>query len=372
MPSILFRYLAKEMLQVMLAVTGVVLLIIMSGRFVNYLAQAANGSLNADFLFAIMGYRMPEFLVMIVPLGLFLGIIMSYGRLYVENEMTVMSACGMSQGQLLRMTMIPSLVVMAIVALLSMGVAPWGIQKVETILAQQDSMTEFDTLVPGRFQSFEGAGRVTYTERLTSDRQQMEKVFIANRSSNPASPEMSLVLSETGRISTTEGDGQRYLILNEGYRYDLAPGSLKVKITEYGTYGIRMEESAVAEEISKEQALPTSELMASDAPSYQAELQWRISLPLLIPIIVLLAVPLSKVNPRQGRYVKLLPGVLMYLLYLSLLIAARGMVEDGRLPPSIGLWWVHGIYLVLGLIFYFQEPVQALFAKKTAGSQVNA
>ncbi|WP_257274280.1 MULTISPECIES: LPS export ABC transporter permease LptF [unclassified Endozoicomonas] len=364
MPSILFRYLAKEMLKVTLAVTGVVLLIIMSGRFVNYLAQAANGSLNADILFAIMGYRMPEFLVMIIPMGLFLGIIMAYGRLYAENEMTVMGACGVSQGQLLRMTMIPALGVMIVVALLSILVAPWGIKQVETILHQQDSMTEFDTLVPGRFQKFEGANRVTYTESLTDDNQQMDKVFIAHQSADRDSTGMSLVLAERGRISTTEEAGQRYLILSDGYRYDLTPGGKKVRVTRYETYGIRMEESAVAEEISKEQALPTSTLLGSDNSTYIAELQWRMSLPLLIPIIVLLAVPLSKVNPRQGRFVKLLPGVLLYLLYLALLILSRGMVDDGRLSPQMGVWWVHGIYLLLGLIFYFQEPLQAMIARR--------
>ncbi|WP_252179439.1 LPS export ABC transporter permease LptF [Endozoicomonas sp. 4G] len=366
MPSILFRYLAKEMLKVTFAVTGIVLLIIMSGRFVNYLAQAASGSLNADFLFAIMAYRVPEFLVMIIPLGLFLGIIMAYGRLYVENEMTVMGACGVSQGQLLRMTMIPALGVMIVVAVLSTLVAPWGIKKVEIILSQQDSMTEFDTLVPGRFQKFEGANRVTYTESLTDDNQQMDKVFIAHQSSGQDSSEMTLVLAERGRISTAERDGQRYLILSDGYRYDLTPGGKKVRVAQYGTYGIRMEESAVADEISKEQAMPTASLLGSDNPAYIAELQWRISLPLLIPIIVLLAVPLSKVNPRQGRYVKLLPGVLLYLLYLALLITARGMVDDGRLSPQIGIWWVHGVYLLLGLIVYFQEPVQAMMAKRVA------
>ncbi|KEQ12122.1 LPS export ABC transporter permease LptF [Endozoicomonas numazuensis] len=366
MPSILFRYLAKEMLKVTFAVTGVVLLIIMSGRFVNYLAQAANGSLNADFLFAIMGYRMPEFLVMIIPLGLFLGIIMAYGRLYVENEMTVMGACGVSQGRLLRMTMIPALCIMVVVALLSTMVAPWGIKKVETILSQQDSMTEFDTLVPGRFQKFEGANRVTYTESLTDDNQQLEKVFIAHQSSASDSSEISLVMAESGRISTTEEEGQRYLILSDGFRYDLVPGAPKVRVTQYETYGIRMEESTVADEISKEQALPTSVLIGSDNPSYIAELQWRISLPLLIPIIVLLAVPLSKVNPRQGRFAKLLPGVLLYLLYLALLISTRGMVDDGRLSPQLGVWWVHGAYLLLGLGVYFQEPVQVMIAKRRA------
>lgn len=368
MPSIIFRYLAKEMLQVMLAVTGVVLLIIMSGRFVNYLAQAASGSLNADFLFAIMGYRMPEFLVMIIPLGLFLGIIMAYGRLYVENEMTILGATGMSQGQLLQMTMIPALGVMVLVALLSLFIAPKGIQQVEMLLAQQDSMTEFDTLVPGRFQLLEGGSRVTYTESLSGERQQMDKVFIASRLDNAGSAAMSLVLADRGHISTTEKLGQRYLILNDGVRYDMTAGSGNVRAIEYETYGLRMEERTINDEISREQAIPTGELIGSDDSRYIAELQWRLSLPLIVPIIILLAVPLSKVNPRQGRFVKLLPGVLMYLFYLALLMYARSAVDDQRIPPQIGVWWVHGIYLLIGVFMMSQESLKL----KLAGRKANA
>ena len=368
MPSILFRYLAREMLQVTLAVTGIVLLIIMSGRFVNYLADAANGTMNAEFLFAVMGYRIPEFLVMIIPMGLFLGIIMAYGRLYVDNEMTVMNACGMSQKQLLGMTMVPSLVIMLLVGLSSLYVAPYGIQKVEQILFQQRTMTEFDTLTAGRFQKFGGGSRVTYTEALSDDNKQMDVVFIANRSTDPGSGMMSLVLAEKGRISTPEDDGPRYLILSDGFRYDLSPGGLKVRMSEYETYGIRMEESSEAQEISKERALPTSELLAMNTPEATAEWQWRLSLPLLIPIIVLMAVPLSRVNPRQGRFVKLLPGVLIYLLYLSLLITGRSMVEDGRLPASLGLWSIHACFLVIALIIYFMEPLKLMAARRKANA----
>ena len=365
MPSILFRYLAKEMLQVTFAITCIVLLIIMSGRFVNYLVQVANGSLSAHFLFAIMSYRIPEFLVMIIPLSLFLGIIMAYGRLYVDNEMIVMVACGMSQGMLLRITTVPAIGVMIIVALLSTLVAPWGMQRVEQIFSQQHAMNEFDTLAPGIFQTFEDSGRVTYTESLSDNNQQMDKVFIANQSADPNSAEISLILAEKSRIANV--DGQRYLILLNGYRYDLIPGAKIVRITDYQIYGIRIKENAVDNEISKEHALPTSQLFQSNN-SYIAELQWRISLPLLIPIIVLLAVPLSKVNPRQGRFVKLLPGLLLYLLYLALLIFARAMINDGRLSPTIGVWWVHGVYLLLGLVLCLQELLQNLIAKRNAFS----
>ncbi|MGB1271759.1 MAG: LPS export ABC transporter permease LptF, partial [Endozoicomonas sp.] len=371
MPFIIFRYLSRQVLQVMLAVTSVVLLIIMSGRFVNYLAQAASGSLKAEFLFAIMGYRIPEFLVMILPLGLFLGIILSYGRLYVDNEMTVLSACGLRRGRLLLMTLFPALLVMALVALLSLVVAPMGIQKVETIFSEQDALTEFDTLVPGRFQKIGSGVRVTYAEQLTNDRQQMNQVFIANRNVNSNNfGAMTLLLADNARIDARPGeDSKRYLILGDGYRYDLTPGELQLREVEFGTYGIQMIERNPSKEVSREQALPTSTLMDLDSLTYIAELQWRISLPLLIPVIVLMALPLARVNPRQGRYVKLLPAILMYLFYLALLISARGAVDDGRLSPVIGLWGVHGLYLLIALALYFYEPVKLAVARRMSGSR---
>ena len=365
MPLIIFRYISRQLLQVMLAVTSIVLLIIMSGRFVNYLADAASGQLRADFLLAIMAYRIPDFLVMILPLGLFLGIILSYGRLYVDNEMSVLSACGMSRNQLLGITMIPSLGVMLVVALLSLYVAPKGIQKVEMIFNEQDSLTEFDTLVSGRFQSM--GGRVTYAEELTNERQVMEKVFIATRNGNNTVGSMSVLLAEKARIDAQQGkDGQRYLILSDGKRFDMTPGVPAMRETGFGTYGIRMAEPRARKEVSREQALPTSALLGSESSTHKAELQWRISLPLLIPIIVLLALPLAQVNPRQGRYVKLLPGILLYLMYLALLMSARGAVDDGRISPSIGLWWVHGVYLVIALVLYMLEPLQRVLVRRRA------
>ena len=367
MPLIIFRYLSRQTLQVMLAVTSVVLLIIMSGRFVNYLAQAATGTLKAEFLFAIMGYRIPEFLVMIVPLGLFLGIILAYGRLYVDNEMTVLSACGLSDKQLLLMTMIPAAGVTLLVALLSLTLAPMGIREVEHIFAQQRALTEFDTLVAGRFQKF-GGQRVTYTESLSDNKQQMNQVFIANHNANGSSVgTMTLMLARGARLeaSTVEG-GQRYLVLSEGYRHDLTPGALPVRSTEFVNYGLRMAERQAGQEISKEKALPTSTLLTAATAGARAELQWRISLPLLVPVVVLLALPLSRVSPRQGRYLKLLPGILLYLLYLSLLLSGRGAMEDGRLPASIGLWPIHGVFFLIALVLNLIAPARLWLMRRRA------
>ncbi|WP_067520929.1 LPS export ABC transporter permease LptF [Endozoicomonas ascidiicola] len=368
MPLIIYRYLSRQMLQVMLAITAVVLLIIMSGRFANYVAQAATGTLKAEFLFAIMGYRIPEFLVMILPLGLFLGIILAYGRLYVDNEMTVLSACGLSRNQLFGMTLLPSLMVMVVVGVLSLWIAPAGVMKVGQIFDQQDSLTEFDTLVPGRFQNIGKGQRVTYAESLSDDKQQMNQVFIANRNTDSNNVgAMTILVSESGKLEENVGqDGRRYLLLKDGYRYDLTPGILPIRETLFSSYGFRMEQKSAAKWSGKEQALPTAQLINSDKLAYRAELQWRLSLPLLIPVIVLLALPLAQVNPRQGRYVKLLPGILLYLFYLSLLMSGRGAIEDGRLPVNIGLWPIHGLFLLIALTLYFFEPGKLWLSRRRA------
>ena len=369
---IVLRYLARELIQGWLAISGVLLLIVVSGRFIKYLQQAATGELKPEFLFAIMGYRLPGFLEIILPLGLFLSILLAYGRMYVDSEMVVLEACGMSRNRLLGYTMVPGIAIMLIVALISFVLSPWGAGNVERILNTQDAMTEFDTLTPGRFQSMENSGRVTYAESLSPDKSRMVQVFIADRSQQKSNkPEdegrMTILLADSGRLQPDPETGKRYLLLNDGYRYDVAAGQPEGRLTQYDTYGIQMQSKDVRP-VTKENTLTTRELLGSDQLRRQAELQWRISLPLLIPFIILMALPLARVNPRQGRFMKLLPGVLLYLVYLSILIAARGAIEDGNLPASIGLWGVHGVFGSISLLMFFgpQLLVKARAAK--AGS----
>ena len=348
---IVLRYLTRELIQGWLAISGVLLLIIVSGRFIKYLQQAATGELKPEFLFAIMGYRLPGFLEIILPLGLFLAILLVYGRMYVDSEMVVLEACGMSRNRLLAYTLVPGIGAMLVVALISLVLTPWGSGNVERILNTQDAMTEFDTLTPGRFQSMDGS-RVTYAENLSSDRSRMEQVFIADRSQSGEDGRVTVLLADNGRIYPDPESGKRYLLLHDGYRYDVSPGQPEGRVTRYETYGIQMQDPEIRP-ITKENTLPILELMGSDLPRRQAELQWRISLPFLIPVVILMGLPLARVNPRQGRFMKLLPGVLLYLFYLALLMASRGAMEDGNLPPGIGLWGVHGLFGVIAVLMFF-------------------
>ncbi|WP_152207088.1 LPS export ABC transporter permease LptF [Marinobacter changyiensis] len=344
--SIIFRYLTRQVMISMLAVSGVLLMVFMSGRFIKYLADAAAGELAGDVLFQIMAYRFPGFLELILPLGFFIGILLAYGRMYLESEMTVLSACGFSERQLLTQTLVGSLLVMLVVGALSLYISPWGMKQVEAIFNEQRKATEFELLAPGRFQSLASGGRVTYTESLSDDKRELRGVFIAEFSDGGES--LTLVSANTGSQFIDENTGSRFLVLEEGNQFQGVPGQLDFAVTEFEAYGLRIEGSS-GNDKTLEEALTTRELMASSDPAARALLHWRFSLPLIVPIVTLLAVRLSRVNPRQGRFFHLLPAMLLYILYLGLLIVARDALENGKVPEWLGMLWVHGLFLALGL-----------------------
>lgn len=348
---IISRYFARQLFTSMFAVAGILLLIFMSGRFIKYLGDAAAGRLAADVLFPIMGYRLPGFLELILPLGLFIGILLAYGRMYLDSEMTVLIACGLSKWQLIKLTLAPALVVMMMVASMSLYVSPWGMQKVEDIFQDQTKITEFEMILPGRFEVFRSGERVTYAEALSDDKREMQTVFIALK--DKADDNIAVFLSDRGTQLVDEETGSRFIVLHDGARYDGKPGELVLTKIEYESHGIKIDQVSTGSTRRKVDAIPTQELINSENLQEQALLQWRLSIPLLVPVVALLAIPLSRVNPRQGRFFHLLPAMLIYVSYLGLLIVCRKSLGKGDLPMWLGLWWVHGLYFLVAVSLVF-------------------
>tara|TARA_R110001592_G_scaffold336019_1_gene621149 strand:+ start:56895 stop:57977 length:1083 start_codon:yes stop_codon:yes gene_type:complete len=343
----------------MLAVTLVLLLIFMSGRFVRYLAKAAAGGISPDILLAIMAYRLPAFLELILPLGFFIGVLLAYGRMYLESEMTVLHACGFSQRRLIVTSLIYSFIVALLVGVMSLFLSPWGFQNVDRLLAEQSKKTEFEMLLPGRFQSFDTVKSVVYTESISDDKKIMSNVFIAAKTDNQES--LNLIYAENG-TQKVDANGDRYLILNNGTRYLGQPGELNYQSIEFKSYGMKLEEVDGEEASIDHESISSIDLWLEDSLESRSLLQWRISLPLILPIMTLLAVSISKVNPRQGRFAHLFPAMLVYIAYLGLLIVARKSLAKGELPEWIGLWGVHVLFLAISALLLNKEKL--LFSLK--------
>lgn len=361
---IIFRYLSKQILQVMTAVTLILLVVGLTSRFIQYLGQAVAGELASDVLLLLMFYRLPDFFLVIVPLAFFLGILLVYGRMYAENEMVVLLGSGFSQRRLLALTFLTSIAVIIFMATISLSIAPWGARNTEQLKQNQEQLTEIDLIVAGQFQSFSDGGRITYAERaniVPEVGRQLGNVFVAlsteSRQDDQSGTESEtapprILLAENARPVVDVQTGARFMRLENVYQYDGTPGQGDFSIAQFDAQLILLPESTEFEEILEEESLATMELIGSNQAEHQAEFQWRLSIILLIPAITLIAVPMSQVDPRQGRYSKLISAAIIYATYFLLLQLTRDMVAEGELNAAVGMWWVHALFITVGILLF--------------------
>lgn len=360
---IIFRYLSRDLLLATLAVSAVLFTIFLTGKFSDYLDDAAQGKLAVDVLFKVIAFRMTGLLELILPLGFYLAILLAYGRMYMDSEMVVLSACGLSQGQIIKMTLIPAAVIATLVALFSFWLSPLGAQLTERTLAEQRNRSEFESLQPGRFQSLGQGNIMAYVESLSDDNRHLQNVFVAHQEN---SGNHAVIFADGGSQIYKAEYGQRYLVLNQGFRYQGEPGSAAFTITQFKQWGRYLPPTTSAAEITlKSDAKTTAQLFAAQDNESIATLQWRFSMPMMVIIATLLAVPLSKTNPRQGRYLKMLPAILVYVFYLTFLINARSAITKGKLDPELGMWVVHIPFLLVALLIINWPRLTQGSAKRT-------
>jgi lipopolysaccharide export system permease protein len=340
MPAmIITRYLTRQVLQTTAALTFILLIAVVLGRLLNYLAAAAQGELDPAVLALLMSYRIPGFLQLILPFALLIGILLAYGRMYAESEMTVLTACGIGPGRLLKVTLVPTLAVTLLVAALALWATPRGVVSMATLIEAQKNLNEFDVMVPGLFQNISNGARTTYSESISGD--EMRGVFMHQAEGN------RVIFAESA-TPIEDASGRRFIQFHNGSFTDGEPGTDSFELSTFNEVGFALPQRnlSFAGLVLEEQALATGALLQASEPAQVAELQWRISLVLLIPVMALLAVPLSCVSPREGRFARIVPALLLYLFYFGLLLAARDWIADGKLPAVLGLWWIHALFAV--------------------------
>jgi lipopolysaccharide export system permease protein len=366
---ILFRYLTREILLTMLAVTFTLLVIVISSRLVAYLGSAAAGDLPASLVFTVIFFRLPGFLELIMPLAFFISVLLALGRLYVDSEMVVIAACGIGPLRLLTIILVPALLTALMVGLLSLIVSPYATLRVQQMLHDAGNTSGLELLSAGRFRVInQGRGRVTYVDRMDPVSGEMQGVFAADRfSDSDGSNRQVMVVAERGHIDVDPETGERFLVLQQGRRYLGQPGDLTYQVMDFAKLGQRMEQPRATPLYRKQDTLTTRELLRSRRADSRATLQWRVSLALLVVVSSLIAMALARTDHRRGRYGKLFPAFLLFMIYLVLLNAAREAVNKQQLSADLGLWWIHGVFLALGLgLLFGGDRWRAWRARKAA------
>jgi lipopolysaccharide export system permease protein len=353
---IIARYFAREILLTTLAVVSVLLLIGISNQFVRYLADAAQGEIAATLVLKVVAMNLPSLLGLLLPLGLFFGIMLALSRLYADSEMTALFACGMPYSVLIKAVAGPALLVTVLAAVFNLWLGPYYMYEMSRTVAEAESDLISRAIQPGRFQTSDDGQYVLYIDHMSDDGKQAFDVFVAEQEmADNQSFHLGVIASASGKQWRDPESGDDYIVLEKGYRYQGVPGMAKYQIMSFKEYGLRILQREAKIRV-KEGAMSSLNLLSATDRDEQAELQWRVAISLSALVLALFALIISRVQPRQGKYAKALPGILVAIIYINVLIFARGFYEETlNMPQWIGVFWVPVLGLSLGVFALYWQ-----------------
>ena len=357
---IIARYLIKEIAQTLFAVSLVLMLIGLSGQLVGVFADVAAGTLSVNTVMIVLGLKSLSMLMVILPLSLYLAVLMTLSRFYQKNEMAAISASGISQLYVTQVVLSFAFLFSIIVGVFSFQIIPWTNGLQQEITEKTENTSELEGMVAGRFR--EASAGVMYVEGLNDKHTQMQGVFLQQRLKNNAE---LVIRANQGHRKIDEKTGDRFMVLENGVRYQRTQGQLDYTMIEFEQHGVRIHEKTSASKQKKHTAIPTLELIKKDEPIYKAELHSRLAPILLCLLLSALAVPLSQTSPRQGSYMRLGIGLLVYVVVSNLISLGKTWIAQGTVPSMVGLWWVHAIMLII-IIFLLMHQLgfRYLFSKE--------
>jgi lipopolysaccharide export system permease protein len=345
------RYLITEILQTLVAVLIVLLLIFMGRYFAVFLADAAAGEITSTVVVDLLLLRTISALNMMLPFSLYIAVLVAFGRLYRDNEMTALAASGMDISRVVLTVFGLGLIFAVIVAFISLWLSPWAEAQRAAITVESEKISIVDTVMPGQFNELgKRKDAVFYVEDISDDRKTFKNLFVQIQ----VEGNLDIFTADSAYIDKDNETGDRYIVLVDGYRYRGIPGQQDFVIQEYKKNAIRIVEPESSPS-RKKRHVTTSELWNASRPRDQAELQWRISMPLSTVLLAVLGVVISRTSPRQGRFAKLFVAIMMYVIYNNLMGIARSWVEHAEVPVEVGIWWVHLLVFVVFAFLLYQQ-----------------
>ncbi|QKJ66675.1 LPS export ABC transporter permease LptF [Deefgea piscis] len=351
----LFRKtLIHEMTWVAFGLFVVLLVIVMTSQVVRLLGEAAVGALASSAVWAVMGFAAIRYFPILFSLMLFIAILTVLTRLWKDHEMVVWFAAGRSIRSFILPVMQMGVPVVILIALLALYVSPWAQLKGREYRDASLKNEEVSQVSPGVFRESRGADRVYFIENFSGDRGEGENVFVQIRQDG----KISTVLAEQGGMFVDEM-GDRWMWLKDATAYKAPSGSPQYDILTFKEGRVRVEDPSPVVVNPATSAMSTAKLWGSDSREYQAELAWRMALPIQAFLLMLAAIPLAFSNPRGGRGFHLVIAALLAFGYYNGINVMQAWIAVGKISPQIGMWPLHGLVALLTIgLFWWRSRVR--------------
>ena len=362
MGKILERYILREVVLAWLLVTGVLLVILLAYQVVGVLERAAANQFPPGVVLQLIWLGALQYLSILLPVGLLLGVVLAFGRLYADSEMAAALACGAGPATVYRPVVLLALLVATVLAWLTLVLAPQATEEALALRQAAIRAGQFAPIAAGKFRTFSGGSVVLYAQNVNPDGT-MRNVFLERNTG----PLVQVALAARARHSVTSDGVTQILTLYDGERFEGVPGSAEFRIVRFAEHVVPVHVPMANEAVRNLEARPSALLAQSNDPEQRAELQWRIATPLMCLVLALIAVPLAHLRPRQGRYARVWVALLIFLLYSQLISVGKVMIGRGTLPQFLGLWWTHAAVVALALLVIFGPVVATRLRYRARG-----
>jgi lipopolysaccharide export system permease protein len=342
------RSLVREFSLIAISVVGVLLAIMLTRLLILLLGRAASGEVVPEAVIGLIAFGVMTYLPILLGIGVFVAVLLALTRSYRDSEMTVWFTSGLSLTSWVTPVIQFALPVAVICALLSLALSPWAIANSAEYQRLLENRDEVSNVPLGVFVEQKSADRVFFVDNMSNSNDVMNNVFMQSTQNG----KLGVVVAKRGHLETAE-NGDRFIVLLDGRRYEGTPGALDYKQVDFQRYAIRIEPKELKPGIPRTPGMNTVDLIMDPTPEHLAELHWRIALPIAVLVMALFAIPLSFVNPRSGRAYNIVLAILVYFLYYNLLSIFQAWTRTGKVSVIVGLWPVHiAMLCILILLFY--------------------
>jgi len=370
--GIFHRALVAEFAGNGLLVFAALLGIIALSQLMRFLGEAVSGRVAVEGVLVLLGFSAMNYLPVLLSISLFISILLTLSRCYRDSEMVVWFGCGIGLTRWIRPMLWYSIPVVAVIALLSLILTPWALQKADEYRSKLESRDDVTAATPGMFRESRQADRVYFIENIDTDSNRIGNVFVQTEQNG----KIGTMMAQQG-LQETMPNGDRFLVLLNGTRYEGTRGEKDFNLVEFERYAMRIDSVPTKQQQFNLRAMSTMDLWYGLTPPNRSadewrrltlsELEWRLGLPISAGVLALMAIPMSYVNPRGGRSLNLILSIVLYMIYNNMISVTNAWVLQGKISPAFGLWGIHSLMLVATVLLFYRRLT--LFAPRTTNKQ---
>ncbi len=344
------RALSREFTQTAATVFVALFAILLTTQLIRLLNEAAGGKLASQAVVALLGFGAINYLPVVLSLTVFIAVLLTLSRWYHDSEMIIWFSSGLSLTAWIGPVMRFALPLVLAIAALSLFLSPWALTKSAEFRQRMDKRDDMSQISPGIFNESSGAERVFFVEGMSGVEGRVKNIFVSSTQHGRLG-----VMAAAQGYTETVPNGDRFLVMEHGRRYEGSPGNPEYRVMEFGRYAVRIEPAEARGITQTPSNMPLPELLRQRTAANLGEIVWRVGIPVAALMLALLAIPLSFVNPRAGRTTNLVFAILIYMIYSNLISVSQAWVRQGKLGFEIGIWGVHAAMFTLLLALFWHR-----------------